>query len=111
MQMTEQDKLGFRKLLTAAYKIYDKRVAESDLKLWYECLKSYSPENIRLAFSQHLQTNKWCPRPAEIIEILRLAEDSMKVRYRPKEIVHKMTPEERAEGLKKFKEMTEGVFK
>ena len=29
--MIDSDKQGFRKLLTAAYKIYDKRVADSDL--------------------------------------------------------------------------------
>lgn len=109
--MIDSDKQGFRKLLTAAYKIYDKRVADSDLKLWYECLKPYSPENIRMAFSQHLQTNKWCPRPAEIIEILKLAEDTVKIRQRPREIAHKMTKEQREQGLKNFKEMVKGVFK
>jgi hypothetical protein len=99
--MIESEKDQFKKLLIAVYKMYDKTVDKNSMRLWWECLVEYDSSIIRKAFSHHLKTNKWMPRPAEIREIIKLAEDTKKIRQ-PRELPHKMTREQIQKGLDKL---------
>ena len=109
--MIDSDKTGFKTLLTAAYKIYNVKVDTPTLKIWWSCLKKYSAEDVQQAFSQHLQTNKWSPRPAEIIEILELAKANTLAHKKVILLHHKHTAEERAANLARLKDITSELFK
>ena len=109
--MKDSDKRQFWELLKATYEIYGKYPTPTAAKMWWGSLKFFTFESVQTAFSHHINSNKYLPRPSEIREILRLAEDSVKARQRTPQIEHRMTSEQRKAGLEKFKQMTKEVFK
>ena len=55
-------------LLDVAASVMSKDLTPMEVALWTELLSPYSQEAIRWAFRQHLLTEKFFPKPAEILE-------------------------------------------
>jgi hypothetical protein len=57
--------------LTAAMEIYGAAApSEATLRMWWAILRPYPIELVSAALSDHCRYNKFCPRPADIIERL-----------------------------------------
>ncbi len=61
----------FQKIMLCATEIYSKEVTEIYVQTFFILVKEYEISEIELAFKKHMQTNKFFPTPAEIIESIK----------------------------------------
>jgi len=103
MNDTKESKQQFKDLMFGVYNLYNRPLPNTHtLQLWFGSLKKYSFENVSAAFSQHMDESPYCPRPNEIRELIGLAKATMEARSHTPLIHHKMSSEERKEGLRKL---------
>jgi hypothetical protein len=68
--MQPQDRPAFVETLTTNLEMFDKEAKPATIALWFETLKGYRIEDLTQAFSIHLTSSKFAPKPADIIEII-----------------------------------------
>ena len=101
--MNHSDKQDFWELMNSTYKMYNCSLPiANELKIWWASLKEFSFEVVSLAFSEHINKNKFKPRVAEIRAIIELARDLAKSKDRTPLLYHRMSAQERVEGLRRL---------
>lgn len=69
--MQAHEEKEFCQILTATMEALSKSVTPAAVGLWWSVLRDYDLDAVRKAFSRHLQTSKFPPTPAEILEQVR----------------------------------------
>lgn len=72
--MTETRTKTIDKMLMAMAIVYDKDLPDAAIDLYHELLAPYPVELISAACHNCMTNSKWFPRPAEIIEQIRIAQ-------------------------------------
>jgi hypothetical protein len=79
--MDSRGKKEFAALLLTTLEIYGKpEPSEVALKMWYAMLKRYDISRIKEAFKHHIETSRFPPTPADIINRIEGSEDSKALR-------------------------------
>jgi hypothetical protein len=68
--MTKPDKERLTAILHQTAGVYDKPLTKSVVALWLNILDGFGIDAIADAFTTHIKTQRWFPRPAEILEQL-----------------------------------------
>jgi hypothetical protein len=68
--MQPQDRPAFVETLTQSLEVFDKEAKPATIALWFETLKGYQIQDIMQAFSIHLASSKFAPKPADIIDAI-----------------------------------------
>jgi len=101
MNDSNESKQQFKDIMYDVYAVYNHPMPnQHTLRLWFGFLETYSHENIKEAFDDYCKHNRFLPRPSEILPLLSLA-NSREERLVPTDY-HRMTSEERVEGLRKL---------
>jgi hypothetical protein len=66
--MTEHDRGRFAELLLAIGETYSEPVSDARMEIYFRALSDLSLDDIRQAAHVHVKTQKFFPRPAELIE-------------------------------------------
>lgn len=66
--MTHENKPEFAQILTAMAEIYDKELSEISVQLYWNCLKHLDFDHFREACAKCVETSKFMPKPAEILQ-------------------------------------------
>lgn len=75
--MLDQDKEEFAKQILVLGELYDKKLSIAIVELYFEALKAYPIEKIKLAITHIVQTHVYntMPKPAEFIQFIEPPED------------------------------------
>jgi hypothetical protein len=65
------DKIKFKELLTVLCEIHDKKLSQTLADIYWESLSPFTDEQCEKAFKELILTNKFFPKPADFIEMLR----------------------------------------
>jgi len=65
--MIEQDRKSFLAALVAAAEIYDKKLSDAQLDLWWGLCSQIDLSQFNQAMTQHLRTSTFMPRPADLL--------------------------------------------
>jgi len=68
--MTDREKPEFMKLLMSTADLHGKELSTDVVELWWNSLKAFDLNQVRQAFSDHIQDpvkGEWMPKPANII--------------------------------------------
>ena len=69
--MKTADKKAFAETLVGACAVYDRRPLEAAaIRIYWECLLTYSLEDLHGAMVRHIETSKFFPKPAELIQLI-----------------------------------------
>ncbi|MCL5796352.1 MAG: hypothetical protein M1579_02485, partial [Gammaproteobacteria bacterium] len=68
--LSQTDKKAFAEILNGTLIIYGQVADPAVLRTWFNLLQTYSLTEIEHAFQVYLTTNKFPPKPADIIEII-----------------------------------------
>lgn len=68
--MRDTDKQAFVKLMIVTMKLYEKQVDREVIDVWWNIFSKYEFDQVRQAFSIHIEQDKFAPRPASITAIL-----------------------------------------
>lgn len=68
--MRQEDKKEFIKLFMGISELYEKRLSEALISLYFESLKEFSIENIKKSFNLHAKTSKFFPKPSDLLELI-----------------------------------------
>lgn len=74
--MNIDDKKKFGELMAVSGSIFDKELTAPMLRIMFETLSEYSIDQIGAAFTKHLQTGDFFPRPAQLIRIINAGKPS-----------------------------------
>ena len=66
-----KDEVKFKEFMTVLCEIHDKRLSQLLSDLYWKVLEPFSDEDCERAFKELIYDNKFFPKPAEFIEILR----------------------------------------
>jgi hypothetical protein len=69
--MTDKDKLEFGKFLAKLRAAYHNELGRDTLEVYFEALQDYSLQDIQATYLEIVQTLKFFPKIAEIIELVR----------------------------------------
>lgn len=56
--------------MTEASILFDKKLSAELVGVYYDAMKDFPDEKIKMAFKKYFKTGKFFPRPADIIEII-----------------------------------------
>jgi hypothetical protein len=68
--MNNNDEKKFGELMAVSGSIFDKELTKPILRIMFETLKEYSIDQVDAAFTKHLQTGDFFPRPSQLIRII-----------------------------------------
>ena len=69
--MERADKKAFAEMLAGACAVYDRRPLETAaIRIYWQCLRAYSMDDLQAAMARHIQTSKFFPKPAELIQLI-----------------------------------------
>lgn len=68
--MTENDKKQFAELLADTMEVFEKQVSATTVGIWFNVLQRYTIEEIQYGFSAYMNTGKFSPKPADIVEAI-----------------------------------------
>jgi hypothetical protein len=71
--MIERDRDNFAELLTGVYDFYRKDASDQVLEIWWQAMKPFDLEAIRVAFGQHTMNpdnGRFLPMPADVVRML-----------------------------------------
>lgn len=69
--MDNKDLPEFSKIMAVLTTTYDRRTSEELLGIYYDILKQFGIEEIKNAVCEHIQTNKYFPKPSELIALIK----------------------------------------
>ena len=78
--MQSRDQKRFVEILTATAVLYGKDLNEMVIDLYYQTFEKYGIDDISAAFTKHIRSSKYFPKPAEIREQLRGVGDDLEAR-------------------------------
>lgn len=50
--------------------VYDKDLKPSTIEVWLNLLEPYDADSVSRAFTKHVKSQRWFPRPADILELM-----------------------------------------
>ena len=106
--MLDIDKKDFFLLLAATLEVYGQTPpSQGVMRIWWQAFANFEAALIRQAFSEHIRTSKYAPRPADILEAIeRLCPDG-----RPSaDEAWAMYPHDEAASAVVTQEMHEAMF-
>ena len=65
-----KDKKMFKEYITAISEIYDKIISSTSARIYWQVLEPFSDSQCQDAFDKAIQTCKFFPKPAELIELI-----------------------------------------
>lgn len=68
--MQKTDRAQFAEILSVVYETHGKTASEAVIRLWFGALEEYDIEDVSRALSQLMRSNKFLPKPADVVDIL-----------------------------------------
>lgn len=68
--MNKNDMVEFAKIMATAGVVFDKEISKELCATYFDVFTDYDLDSIKKAFTQYIKTNKFFPKPAEIIELI-----------------------------------------
>lgn len=69
--MESNDRKEFSALLKATLEVYGSQLSAEAVSIWWVALSRFEIEQVRHALSLHIQSNKFPPRPADVIAAIQ----------------------------------------
>lgn len=67
--MTDSDKENFREIMSTLCELYSKKISKTMLRMYFECLKEFTIEQVASSIMEHLNSVKhgsYFPKPSDI---------------------------------------------
>ena len=69
--MIDQDRPKFAAMLATLAEIYERTVTQQVAEIYFTALKDFSIDDVKMAVEHAVKTNRFFPRPAELLETMR----------------------------------------
>lgn len=71
--MRDTDRQEFKSILVSTMSVYGNEISADVMRIWWAALSTHSMDEVRLAFSRHIQdtrSGRFAPKPADILSII-----------------------------------------
>lgn len=68
--MNSDDKKEFAQIMAATGEVFSKELTKTIMSVYFETLKRYPMDDVRLALGEYMNKGKFFPKPADISEII-----------------------------------------